>query len=88
MSKAQKVVTRHGVLVGCQTHKKRRTYKPNAPKPTNGCAVCNLLWLSDRLETSIYSDDAEDVIKFHSTVFTPVVKAKSFQYIEEANEKC
>lgn len=82
-----KVITRHAVLVGCVKHKKRRTFKSNASKPTNNCAACNLLWLSDRLETSLYPSDVEDVLKFSNT-FKSAFKRNYFEYEEETDEKC
>lgn len=82
-----KVITRHAVIVGCVKHKKRRTFKSKAPKPTNNCVACNLLWLSDRLETNLYSSDLEAIIKFSNT-FPTTIKHTSFEYEEETDEKC
>ena len=81
-----RIVVKHGVLVGCPTHKKRRAFKSNVAKPTNDCVVCHLLWLSDRLEASLYSDDVDDIIKF-SNAFSAVIKPSSFKYIEEAKDE-
>ena len=50
-------------LVGCGTHDKKRTHgKP--VKPRNSCPVCWCVYLSDKLETSLYQDDMEAIFKF------------------------
>ena len=68
----------HGAVFGCVTHDKVRTYKPRSPKPRNKCPVCWTLWLSDRLETSIYLADMEDLCKFANAMnkieFTKIEK--------------
>lgn len=81
----RKAKTKHGALVGCVTHKKRRAFKTNSSKPTNDCLVCHLCWLADRLGTSLYDDDIDDIIKFSNT-FTTVVKPSSIGYDEEEKD--
>ena len=56
--------TMHGALIGCKTHDKCRTFKTRSTMPKNKCPVCWMVWLSDRLETSIYNYDMEDLCKF------------------------
>ena len=54
----------HGALIGCSTHDRARTFKPKSPQPRNKCPVCWLTWLSDRLSTSVFDADMEDLCKF------------------------
>ena len=68
---ARKALTRHGAIVECGTHKRK-------------CPVCWACWLSDRLETSIYQDDLEDIFTL-SNAFTTVVKPGSIVYEETAS---
>lgn len=50
-------------LVGCGTHDKKRTHS-RPIKPRNQCPVCWCVYLSDKLETSLYQDDMEAIFKF------------------------
>lgn len=71
----------HGRLLECPKHKKGRAYKHKVTKPTSKCLICNLVWLADRLETSIYETDVEDIIKFSNT-FQTVIKPSSIKFVE------
>jgi hypothetical protein len=68
----------HGAVIGCATHDRARTYKPRSPKPRSKCPVCWIMWLSDRLETSLYLSDMEDLCKFANAMnkieFTKIEK--------------
>ena len=50
-------------LIGCGTHDKQRTHKKPV-QPRNKCEVCWCVYLSDKLETSLYQDDMEAIFKF------------------------
>ena len=50
-------------LIGCGTHDKKRTHKKPV-WPRNRCEVCHLVALSDQIETSLYQDDMERILKF------------------------
>ncbi len=53
----------HGRLEACGTHDKQRTHsKPIRPR--NRCSVCWLVYLADQLETVLYQDDMEAMMKF------------------------
>jgi hypothetical protein len=75
-----------GALKACGKHGKERTYKTKVSRPTNECPVCHAVWLSDRLETSLYESDIEDLIKF-SNNFKTTVKPSSIDYVETCEEK-
>jgi len=77
----RKATMQCGSLTGCPTHKRNRQYKSKLARPTNKCPVCWACWLGDRLETSIYESDMEDLIAF-SNAFTTVVKPSSIEYVE------
>jgi hypothetical protein len=81
MATTREALTRHGAIVSCKVHKYKRAFKTRTTMPTNKCPVCYACWLADRLETSIYQDDLEDLIKFSNT-FTTVVKPSSITYTE------
>jgi len=58
-----KAIMRHGALMACGTHDKKRTFrKPVRPK--NKCEVCWCVYLADQLETSVYQDDMEALYRF------------------------
>ena len=76
----------NGTLKSCKKHNKTRKYKTKVSRPTNDCPVCHLVWLSDRLETSFYESDVEDIIKF-SNYFKQTVKPSSIEYVEVCEEK-
>jgi hypothetical protein len=82
---SRKAKLRHGALVGCITHKKRRTFKSNASRPSNDCLICHMCWLSDKMQTMLYEDDIEDLIRFSNT-FKTIVKINSIEYVEEAED--
>jgi len=53
----------NGALVACGTHGKKRTFKkPSWPR--GKCPVCWCVALADQLETSIYEEDVERLLKF------------------------
>lgn len=58
-----KALLRHGSILECPTHEKKRTYhKP--VKPKSRCVVCWLVYLADQLECSLYKDDIAALLKF------------------------
>ena len=77
---------RHGSIVECGTHKRKRTFKTRASQPTNKCPICWACWLADKLETSIYQDDFQDLIRF-SNAFTSVVKPSGIEFIETEKDE-
>lgn len=80
----RKAILRHGVLVKCGNHKYKRQFKTRVSQPTNKCPICLACWLSDRLETHIYKDDLEDLIKFSNCLGQ--LKPSATEYIEEEIE--
>lgn len=78
--------TMHGAIVECLAHKRKRSFKTKSSKPTNKCPVCWACWLADRLETSIYESDMEDLIAF-SNAFSKTVKPSSIEFIETGEEE-
>lgn len=81
MARTREAITRHGSIIACGVHKYKRSFKTRTTLPANKCPVCYACWLADKLETSIYQDDLEDLIKFSNT-FTGVVKPSSITYTE------
>jgi hypothetical protein len=75
----------NGSLVACATHKRKRTFKPRSTKPTNKCPVCWACWLADRLETSVYKDDLNDIFTL-SNAFTTVVKPSGIVFEETSKD--
>ena len=75
---------RHGAIIACLTHKRKRVFKPKAPMPTNKCPACWACWLADHLETSLYEDDIEALLRFARTV--PTTRATSIEYTEEKKD--
>jgi hypothetical protein len=78
--------TVHGSVVECPTHKRKRAFKTKVSKPTNKCPVCWACWLADRLETSVYEDDLNDLLTF-SNAFTKTVKPSTIEYIETKEDE-
>lgn len=74
----------HGVLIGCKTHKRTRTFKTRSTIPKDKCPVCWMVWLSDRLETSIYIYDMEDLCKFSNAM--PKIQFDKITFEEESEE--
>lgn len=81
----RKANMRHGALVSCEAHKRKRQWKTNVAKPTNKCPVCWAVWLADRSEMSVYESDIKDLIAF-SNAFTKVIKPSSIEFIETAKD--
>jgi hypothetical protein len=75
--------TRHQSVVECEAHKRKKLGRPRGAKPSNGCPVCWMIYLSDHLETPIYVSDVETLISF-SNAFTKVIKPSSIEYNETA----
>ena len=76
-----KASLRHGSLVECLTHKRKRTWKTNVTQPNNKCIVCWAIWFADRTTSIIYDDDFADLCKVVNK-FT-AVKPSSVEFIEE-----
>lgn len=49
-----------GAVRRCVVHDRTSNDKR---KPTAGCTACLLCWLSHKLQTSIYLDDAEEILE-------------------------
>jgi hypothetical protein len=81
-----KAHTKHGAIVECPTHKRKRTFKPKSTQPKTKCPVCWACWLSDRLETMLVREDLEDILRF-SNAFTAVVKPTSIEYVETEKDE-
>jgi hypothetical protein len=77
---------RHGAIVECGTHKRKRSWKTKVSQPKTKCPLCWAVWLSDRLECSLYEDDFQDLIRF-SNAFTTVVKPSGIEFIETAKDE-
>jgi len=77
---------RHGSVVECPTHKRKRAFKTSVAQPKTKCPVCWGCWLADKLETSVYQSDLEDLLRF-SNAFTTVVKPSSIEYIETEKDE-
>jgi hypothetical protein len=77
---------RHGAIVECGTHKRKRTFRTKSTQPKQKCPICWACWLADKLETSIYEDDFQDLIRF-SNAFTSVVKPSGIEFVETMKEK-
>ena len=58
----------NGALVECITHKRKRTYKTRNAAPKNKCLACWACWLADRIETSIYQADLDDLVRLIKNV--------------------
>lgn len=81
----RKALLKHGAIVECPTHKRKRVWKANVSAPKTKCPVCWAVWLSDRLETNIYEEEFYDLIRFSNT-FTKVVKPKGIEFVETAKD--
>jgi len=74
---------RHGQLIECVTHKRKKQWKDRVPKPTNKCPVCWMVYLSDKTDALIYQEDIEAFISF-SNAFPKRIQAASIEYNEVA----
>ena len=83
---SRRALLRHGSLVECGTHKRKRAFKTKVAQPTTKCPICWACWLADRLETSVYEDDFQDLIRF-SNAFTTVVKPSGIEFIETEKDE-
>ena len=86
MVKEREINMKHGRMDECVKHKRSRQYKVKQSKPTTKCLTCWLVYLSDRLETSLYESDVKDLILFSNT-FDKVIKPTSLEYIETKKEE-
>ena len=59
-----KAKLKHGALAECGEHGRKRTYASAGARPKAKCPVCQMVWLADRLETSLYESDMRDLLKF------------------------
>lgn len=76
---------KHGVLTECKTHGKKRTFKTKSAAPKNKCPVCWMVWLSDRLEGSIYSCDMADLCRFANAMNK--IQFKKIELVEECKDE-
>lgn len=83
---SRKANTLHGAIIECAAHKRKRSFKTKVSQPKTKCPVCWACWLADRLETSVYKEDLDDLFKF-SNAFTTVVKTSSVEYVETAKDE-
>lgn len=77
----RKAILKHGSLVECGVHKRKRQFRRRSSRPTNKCPICHLCWLADRLETLFYEDDIKDILKFSNTFGT--LKPIAVEYVEK-----
>lgn len=82
----RKANVRHGQIVECATHKRKRQWKSRVAKPTNNCPVCWMVYLSDVTDTLLYKEDIEAIIGFSNT-FTKIIKPSSIEYNEVAKDE-
>jgi len=83
---ARKALMRHGALVECGTHGRKRVWKAKTAQPKNKCPICWAVWLADRMEGSIYESDFNDLIRFSNT-FTSVVKPSGIEFVETTKDE-
>jgi len=72
---------RNGQIIECAQHKRKRAWKTRVSKPTNGCVLCWMVYLSDKNDTMLYQDDIENIIAF-SNAFPKTIKPSGIEWVE------
>lgn len=83
---ARKALMKHGAIIECGTHNRKRTFKTKSTQPKNKCPICWACWIADRMETIVTEADFIDLVKF-SNAFTNMIKPSGVEFIETAKEE-